>query len=55
MINSFMIFSVFGFYLFLWFTVSATNTSTESHKVISDIPVTIELSQNAKDNDLMVF
>ena len=23
--------------------------------MISDIPVTIELSQNAKDNDLMVF
>ncbi len=41
--------------IILWFTVSATNTSTESHKVISDIPVTIELSQNAKDNDLVVF
>ena len=49
-----MIFSVLVS-IILWFTVSATNTSTESHKVISDIPVTIELSQNAKDNDLMVF
>ena len=40
-----MIFSVLVS-IILWFTVSATNTSTESHKVISDITVTIELSQN---------
>lgn len=49
-----MIFSILVS-IVLWFTVSATNNTTESYKVISDIPVVIELSQNAMDNDLMVL
>lgn len=49
-----MVFSVLVA-LVLWFSIAMSDTDTDSHQLVDNIPIDVTLSQAAKDDNLMVF